>query len=67
MPLTAYNTKTKEKNVPIYNATALKLKNGTYLIKGDDGQGNKLSTICGKGKAEEAIESGEAKDITPTA
>lgn len=60
MQLTAYNVKTKEKGVPIQNAIISKTKGGAYLVKGDDGQGNKLTTLINKEKADAAIAAGTA-------
>ena len=39
MQLTAYNVKTKEKNVPILNAVVERTAKGGYIAKGDDGKG----------------------------
>ena len=61
---TAYRTKTKEKNIPIVNAsiskTAVAGGKTRYIVKGDDGQGNKLSVITTEAKALEAIDKGIA-------
>ncbi len=43
--LTAYNVKTKEKGVPIKNAVVTKTAKGAYMVQGDDGKGNKLTTL----------------------
>ena len=53
--LTAYNVKTKEKNVPMHNAVISKTARGGYIAKGDDGKGNKMSAILGEAKALQAI------------
>jgi hypothetical protein len=58
--LTAYCMKTKEKNVPIQDAK-IDIKNGRFIAGGHDGNGNKLTTILGKDKAEAAIEAGIAE------
>lgn len=58
--LTAYNIKTKEKNVPIKNAVISKTAGGAYLVKGDDGNGNKLTTLINKEKADAAVTNGWA-------
>lgn len=58
--ITAYNTTTKEKNVPVQNAVITKTKQGSYLVKGDDGKGNKLCTLVKKEVADRAVEAGEA-------
>ena len=59
--LTAYNVKTKEKNVPIQNAVVTKTAKGAYMVQGDDGKGNKLTTLCNAEKALGAIKAGVAK------
>lgn len=64
--LTAYNSSTKEKNVPIYDAKINKIssrssKRVSYMIKGksQDGKYN-LSAVTSAAKAEEAINAGVA-------
>jgi hypothetical protein len=59
--LTAYNVKTKEKGVPIQNAIIKKTAKGAYMVQGDDGKGNKLTTLVNAEKALAAIEAGIAK------
>jgi ABC-type hemin transport system substrate-binding protein len=59
--LTAYNVKTKEKNVPIKDAIITKTAKGAYMAQGNDGKGNKLTTLLGEAKALEAIKAGVAK------
>jgi hypothetical protein len=59
--LTAYNVKTKEKNVPIQNAVITKTARGAYMAQGDDGKGNKLTTLMNEAKALAAIQAGIAK------
>lgn len=59
--LTAYNVKTKEKNVPIQDAVITKTAKGAYMAQGHDGKGNKLTTLLGEPKALAAIEAGIAK------
>ncbi len=59
--LTAYNVKTKEKNVPILNAVITKTARGAYMAQGDDGKGNKLTTLMNEAKALAAIQAGIAK------
>ena len=49
--LTAYNVKTKEKNVPIMDAVISKTAKGAYMAQGHDGKGNKLTTLLGEEKA----------------
>jgi hypothetical protein len=56
--LTAYNVKTKEKNVPIKDAVITKTAKGAYMAQGNDGKGNKL---LGEEKALAAIKAGVAK------
>jgi hypothetical protein len=59
--LTAYNVKTKEKNVPIQEAVISRTAKGGYIVKGHDGKGNKLTALLGEAKALEAIKAGTAK------
>jgi hypothetical protein len=59
--LTAYNVKTKEKNVPIMDAVNSKTAKGAYMAQGHDGKGNKLTTLLGAEKALAAIKAGVAK------
>jgi hypothetical protein len=59
--LTAYNVKTKEKNVPILDAVVTKTAKGAYMVQGNDGKGNKLTTLCNEAKALAAIKAGTAK------
>ncbi len=59
--LTAYNVKTKEKNVPIKDAVITKTAKGAYDGPGNDGKGNKLTTLLGEAKALDAIKAGIAK------
>lgn len=59
--LTAYNVKTKEKNVPIQDAVITKTAKGAYMAQGNDGKGNKLTTLLGEQKALDAIKAGVAK------
>ena len=59
--LTAYNVKTKEKNVPIQDAVISKTAKGAYMAQGHDGKGNKLTTLLNEQKALAAIEAGVAK------
>ena len=59
MELTAYCLKTKQKNVPFVGKPELtKTSRGGYMIKGVDADGNKMSSILSKDKAEEAIRLG---------
>jgi hypothetical protein len=59
--LTAYNVKTKEKNVPIHDAVITKTAKGAYMAQGHDGKGNKLTTLLNEEKALAAIQAGLAK------
>ena len=59
--LTAYNVKTKEKNVPIQDAVITKTAKGAYMAQGHDGKGNKLTTLLNQEKALAAIQAGIAK------
>lgn len=59
--LTAYNVKTKEKNVPIQDAVITKTAKGAYMAQGNDGKGNKLTTLLNEAKALAAIQAGIAK------
>ena len=59
--LTAYNVKTKEKNVPIHDAVITKTAKGAYMAQGHDGKGNKLTTLLNEEKALAAIQAGIAK------
>ncbi len=59
--LTAYNVKTKEKNVPMKDAVITKTARGAYMAQGNDGKGNKLTTLLGAEKALAAIKAGIAK------
>ena len=58
--LTAYNVKTKEKNVPILDAVITKTAKGAYMAQGNDGKGNKLTTLLGEEKALAAIKATDA-------
>ena len=59
--LTAYNVKTKEKGVPIQDAVITKTSRGGYMAQGNDGKGNKLTTMLSEAKALAAIKEGTAK------
>ncbi len=59
--LTAYNVKTKEKGVPMLDAVVTKTARGAYMAQGNDGKGNKLTTLCNEAKALAAIKAGFAK------
>ncbi len=59
--LTAYDVRTKEKGVPILEAVIFRTKKGAYMVKGVSANGNKLTTLCNKAKAEAAVAAGVAK------
>ncbi len=59
--ITAYNVKTKEKNVPMKDAVITKTSRGGYMAQGNDGKGNKLTTMLSEEKALSAIKEGSAK------
>ena len=59
--LTAYNVKTKEKNVPILDAVITRTAKGGYIAQGNDGKGNKLTALLSEAKATAAIKAGTAK------
>ncbi len=59
--ITAYNVKTKEKNVPMQDAVVSKTERGGYIAKGHDGEGNKLTSLLSEAKALAAIKAGTAK------
>ena len=53
--LTAYCMKTKEKNVPMMDAVITKTTRGGYMAQGNDGKGNKMTTMLSEANALEAI------------
>lgn len=57
----AYCLKTKEKNVPMQDATITKTAKGGYMAGGHDGNGNKMAAIMSEAKALQAIKDGVAK------
>lgn len=59
--ITAYNVKTKEKNVPMHDAVITRTARGGYMAQGNDGKGNKLTSLLGEAKALQAIKDGVAK------
>lgn len=58
--LTAYCMKTKEKNVPMKDAVITKTSRGGFMAQGNDGNGNKMTTMLGEAKALQAIKDGVA-------
>jgi hypothetical protein len=61
LTLTAYNVKTKEKNVPVIDAVITKTAKGAYMAQGHDGKGNKLTTLMNEAKALACVKAGLAK------
>jgi molybdopterin biosynthesis enzyme len=59
--ITAYNVKTKEKNVPMLDAVITKTARGGYMAQGHDGKGSKLTALMSEAKALAAIKAGVAK------
>jgi len=59
--LTAYCMKTKEKNVPMQNAVITKTARGGYMAQGDDGKGNKMTTMLNEATANQAVAVGVAQ------
>ena len=53
--LTAYNVKTKEKNVPMHDAVVSKTARGGFMATGNDGKGNKMAAIMNEAKALQAM------------
>jgi hypothetical protein len=58
--LTAYCMKTKEKNVEMQDALITKTSRGGYMAQGNDGKGNKMTTMLGEARALEAVKDGVA-------
>ncbi len=59
--ITAYNVKTKEKGVEMFDAVITKTAKGAYMAQGHDGKGNKLTTLMNEAKALAAVAAGIAK------
>ena len=59
--ITAYNVKTKEKGVTMLDAVITKTAKGAYMAQGNDGKGNKLTTLMNGEKAMAAVAAGIAK------
>ncbi|MBM3159213.1 MAG: hypothetical protein FJZ69_05590 [Bacteroidetes bacterium] len=59
--ITAYNVKTKEKGCVMQDAVITKTAKGAYMAQGNDGKGNKLTTLMNQEKALAAIKAGVAK------
>ena len=59
--LKAYCMKTKEKNVPMQDAVISKTARGGYMAQGDDGKGNKMTTMLNEANALQAVKDGVAK------
>jgi hypothetical protein len=58
--ITAYNVRRKEKGRPILNAVISRTTKGAYLVQGRDDNGDKLTTLVNKEKAEKAVAVGVA-------
>ena len=54
--LTAYCTKTKEKNVPFKGIPEITKSGKTFIARGEDVNGNKMCAFLGEAKAMLAIE-----------
>ena len=59
--ITAYNVKTKEKGVEMFDAIITKTAKGAYMAQGNDGKGNKMTTMLSEATALEAVKNGVAK------
>ena len=57
----AYCMKTKEKNVPMQDAVITKTSRGGYMTQGNDGKGNKMTTMLSEASALKAVADGVAK------
>lgn len=57
----AYCMKTKEKNVLMLDAVITKTARGGYMAQGNDGKGNKMTTMLSQANAEAAVKAGKAK------
>ena len=57
----AYCMKTKEKNVPMQDAVITKTSRGGYMAQGNDGKGNKMTTMLSEASALKAVADGVAK------
>ncbi len=58
--ITAYNVKTKEKGCVMQDAVITKTAKGAYMAQGNDGKGNKLTTLMNEEKALAAIKAAVA-------
>ena len=56
-----YNVNPKEKGIKMFDAVITKTAKGAYMAQGNDGKGNKLTTLMGSEKALAAIAAGVAK------
>ena len=56
MELTAYCMKTKQKESFVGKPELMKTSKGGFILKGQDKNGNKMSAILSKEKANEAIQ-----------
>ncbi len=57
----AYCMKTKEKNVIMLDAVITKTARGGYMAQGNDGKGNKMTTMLSEATANQAVKAGLAK------
>ena len=60
MILTAYDLKSKTKDVPFTEVPIEKTSRGGYIAKGLNAAGNKMTTLLSESKALAAIEAGTA-------
>jgi hypothetical protein len=58
--ITAYNVKKKQKGCVMFNAVISKTAKGAYMAQGLSEDGDKLTTLMGKEKAEAAVAAGIA-------
>ncbi len=61
LKLTGYCMKRKSKDVPILDAVITRTAKNGYIASGNDGQGNKMTTLLGAEKALACIAAGLAK------
>ena len=59
--LTAYCMKTKEKGVEMQDAVITKTSRGGYMAQGNDGKGNKMTTMLSEANALQGVIDGVAK------
>jgi hypothetical protein len=61
LAIRAYCMKTKEKNVLMLDAVVTKTARGGYMAQGNDGKGNKMTTMLSEANALAAVKAGLAK------